>query len=85
MTTELLCLLLRLDESMSILGARVCGDVVELRVNTPDAPQGAIEALPHYYRATDAPDPVFLKAIEWLFADGSSAIQQVPHAEEGTR
>jgi hypothetical protein len=78
-TTMLLEELFRLDPSMKIVNARRDRErqgVVVFELDAPNAPDGAVEVAPVYYRV-DRPDPIILQSVVWTLRDGSNAVQQI--------
>lgn len=85
-TPSFLAMLLRLDPSMQIVGARTETShglpLLVFAVDAPNAPNGAREMLPGYAR--DAfPDPVRLTHVEWQLRTGETVRQSfLPPAAE---
>lgn len=80
-TTDMLTALLRLDpEQHTIVGAtiRQFGELqlVELSIDAPNAPDGAVEMLPQYYH-NGRPDPVSMTAVTWEDIHGNQVLQQL--------
>lgn len=78
-TTQLLEQLFRLDPTMKIVNARLDRDrdgIVVFDLDAPNAPAGAVEIAPVYYRVDNRPDPVILQSAVWTLRDGSNAVQE---------
>jgi len=68
----------RLDPRMSIVQAYSdprTKDLVVFEIAAPNAPDNAVEMVPHYYN-NGRPDPVSLTSVAWHLRDGSTAIQE---------
>lgn len=86
-TPDLMRMILHLPAGYHITGARMdtvtgpsgCSlDLLVLDVDAPDAPDGAVEMAPFYVRESPtAPDPVTLRAVEWIHADNTRTVRPV--------
>lgn len=91
-TPDLMRMILHLPASHHITGARldtITGptgwllDLLVLDVDAPDAPPGVVEMAPSYIREPpDAPDPVSLREVVWLYPDGTRPPQPTDTAPE---
>lgn len=75
--TDVVKSLLRLHDTMSVVAAEVDqdSDTITFTVRAPDAPNGAVLMVPEYYH-NGRPDPIVLRALTWVWPDGTTAEQQ---------